>query len=127
MKTIIAGCRDFGSSPGAKFDIDFFADCMSEYQYPITEIVSGGAKGADRLGEIWAKAKGIPLKIFYADWTKYGRRAGPIRNAEMGDYADALIVFWDGKSRGTKNMIDYAKKKNLTITVYRYDNDKNTS
>lgn len=84
------------------------------------EIVSGTARGADRLGERFAHEFGCKLKQFPADWSK-GRQAGMLRNIEMGNYADALVAFWDGKSRGTKFMIDYAKKKKLKVKVIRYD------
>jgi NADPH-dependent 7-cyano-7-deazaguanine reductase QueF-like protein len=60
--------------------------------------------------EQYAKENRIELKVFPADWNKHGRAAGPIRNAQMGDYADQLVAVWDGKSKGTKNMIDYMNK-----------------
>ena len=73
--------------------------------FAISEVVCGMAKGADLLGKRWAESKRIPVKEFPADWNRYGRSAGPIRNAQMRDYADALIVFiWDG-SRGSANML----------------------
>ncbi len=62
------------------------------------------AKGADELGRAWALSLGIPLKKFYADWDKYGKRAGPIRNKQMAEYADAAIILWDGKSKGSMNL-----------------------
>ena len=83
------------------------------------EIVSGGAKGADKLGEQYAMDYGLKTKMFHADWSK-GKQAGPIRNAAMADYADALIAFWDGKSRGTANMIQNAKNKGLIIKIVNY-------
>lgn len=72
----------------------------------ITEIVSGTAKGVDRAGEDYANENGIPLKQFPANWAYYGRAAGHIRNKEMAEYADALLVIWDGKSSGSGNMKD---------------------
>lgn len=84
------------------------------------EIVSGGARGADRLGETYAKRNNIPLKIFNADWDNLGKKAGVVRNAQMADYADEAIVFWDGQSRGSKNMIDNMTKRNKPVKVIKY-------
>jgi hypothetical protein len=71
----------------------------------VTEIVSGGARGVDRLGERYARKRGLPCKVFPAQWAKYGKSAGPIRNAEMAKYTDYGVAVWDGVSRGTANMI----------------------
>ncbi|RXP46200.1 DUF2493 domain-containing protein [Lutibacter sp. HS1-25] len=82
------------------------------------EIVSGAYyKGADKLGEQYAAEKGFHIKQFSADWKRYKRAAGSKRNQQMANYAEALIAFWDGKSRGTKNMIEVAKSYNLKIIV----------
>ena len=86
----------------------------------LIEIVSGGASGADALGERYAKERGYPCAIFSADWGQFGRRAGPLRNKLMSDYADYLICFWDGKSKGAKNMIETAKKDGLKIRIVKY-------
>lgn len=71
----------------------------------ITEIVSGGAPGVDSMAKFVAEMFGVPLKVFQADWNKFGTKAGPIRNGEMADYADALLLIWDGESRGSRNML----------------------
>lgn len=86
--------------------------------FEITEIVSGTCEGVDQLGEEWAERHGIPVKRFPADWKKYGRRAGPLRNQTMASYADALIAIWDGKSKGTRSMIDEALREKLEVYVY---------
>lgn len=117
MKTIIAGGRDF-----TDFDILWMILCA--ISDPPTEIVSGGARGADKLGEKAATDVGIPLKVFRANWDLYGKSAGYKRNVDMAIYADALIAFWDGKSRGTKHMIDIAIKNNLIVRVYDYRGHK---
>ena len=86
----------------------------------ITEIVSGGAKGADGFAERYAKEKNIPLKVFKAGWDKYGKRAGYIRNKEIWEYADQGIAFWDGRSRGTAHSFELSKflgKKIKIITA----------
>lgn len=88
----------------------------------ITEVVCGEASGVDQLGKELAKKANIPIKSFPADWDKYGKQAGYIRNAEMINYADALIAVWDGKSPGTKITIDLAKKKKLKVFVLQIDN-----
>lgn len=75
--------------------------------YIATEIVSGGCPtGADRAAECYADSCTLPVKLFKADWNRFGKYAGPHRNRLMAAYADALYCFWDGKSRGTKNMIE---------------------
>lgn len=85
-----------------------------------TEIVSGTARGADLLGEKYATENEIQIKRFPADWNRFGKSAGYKRNEEMANYADACICFWDGKSRGTKSMIDLAEKYKLKTIVIRY-------
>ena len=87
-------------------------------------IVSGTARGADKLGERYAKERGYNVELFPADWENNGRAAGYIRNAKMADNADALIAFWDGQSRGTKNMIDNARRKGLAVRVIQYQKPK---
>jgi hypothetical protein len=110
MKVIIAGSRDI-------FDYDIVKKAIEESKFEITEVVSGNARGVDSLGERWAYEHKIPVKRFPADWDKHGKAAGPIRNSEMANYSEALIAIWDGSSRGTNNMIDIAKKKNLKVFV----------
>ena len=115
MKVIIAGSRYFNNYELLRQYVDHILQNVSQKES--IEIVSGGAKGADELGERYAKERGYKITCFPAEWNKYGRAAGPKRNEQMGDYADALIAFWDGESRGTKHMIEYAKKKNLLVRV----------
>ncbi len=87
------------------------------------EIVSAKAKGADTLGEEYAKNKKLPIAEFPPDWKRYRKVAGPIRNGEMAEYADMAIVFWNGNTHqsGSKNMIDQSVKKGLPTFVVRYD------
>lgn len=86
----------------------------------ITEVVSGGAKGVDKLGERWAIERHIPITRFVPDWSQ-GLKGGPIRNEQMAQYADALIAVWDGYSRGTKDMISQARKMGLRVFIARVD------
>jgi len=111
MKTIIAGGRDFD-------DVDLLYFSLLNLPWDISEVVSGGARGADTLGEVWASSKDIHYNRFPANWDKYGKQAGFLRNVSMGEYADALVAFWDGKSKGTKHMIDEAVKRGLYIKVF---------
>ena len=113
MKVIIAGCRNFFDYELLKTKCDIYLSSVKQQ----VEIVSGTANGADKLGEKYASEKGYPVKQFPADWDKYGKSAGYKRNEEMAKYADALIAFWDGKSKGTGHMIDLAKKHELGIRI----------
>ncbi|MBQ6825554.1 MAG: DUF2493 domain-containing protein, partial [Clostridia bacterium] len=80
-------------------------------------IVSGAARGADAIGERYAKENGFRIEKYPADWEKYGKSAGPIRNKQMAEISDYVICFWNEKSKGTKSMIDYAKKLNKPVKI----------
>lgn len=110
MKLIIAGSREFN-------DYNLLKESYQKISQSITEIVSGKARGADKLGEKLAKELGIPIKPFPADWNKYGKSAGYRRNAEMAKYGDILLLMWDGESKGSKHMLDLAKKEGLVCYV----------
>lgn len=116
-KIIVAGGRDFSNQDLVDRTLDYLLDFTGEH----IEIVCGMAKGADTSGLLWAKANNKPVAEFTADWNQFGKGAGYKRNAEMADYADLLIAFWDGKSRGTKHMIDLAKKKGISYGVLGYE------
>lgn len=119
FRVIIAGGRNFCDYA----QLVRVCDHMLSNKNPSDiEIVSGVARGADNLGERYAKEKGYQLSQFPADWNRNKKAAGYIRNAQMADYADALIAFWDGASRGTKHMIDLGKEKGLKVKVSRYGN-----
>lgn len=105
MKVIIAGSRTFK-------DYNLLYKTLEEDNLVIDEIVCGGANGADNLGALYAKMKNYPIKYFIPNWDKYGKAAGMVRSHQMGDYADFLYAFWDGKSKGTKDMINYMQKIN---------------
>lgn len=120
-RIIIAGSREFDDYGMLKEKVDEFLLQIGVNHNDIVTIVSGMAKGADTLGERYAAEKGYPLTRFLARWAIYGKRAGIIRNEEMAKYADHLIAFWDGKSKGTKNMIDLAREYKLqNIKVYDF-------
>lgn len=115
LRVIIAGGRDFKDYDLLKFTCDHILKGQENVQ-----IVSGKASGADTLGEIYAKEKSFSIAEFPADWDKYGKSAGYRRNSDMATYGNVLIAFWDGKSRGTKHMIDLAKSNFLTVRVQNY-------
>ena len=115
MKYIVAGGRDFNN-------YGLMTLILSRHINPEEDIIiSGGARGADELGARYASEHGIPLQIFPAYWDTYGKSAGFIRNAEMGEHADCAIVFWDGKSKGSKHMIKTMKYLRKQCYVYDYN------
>ena len=112
--SIIAGSRGI-TDPNVVLAAVAFA--VSEGIVP-SVVISGGARGVDTLGEQWAKSAGIPVEVYPAEWGKYGKKAGTMRNVRMGNIAIALIAVWDGKSPGTKHMIDFARRNNLKVYVH---------
>ena len=122
FRVIIAGTRSFNDYELLR---DSCNNLLSEKQRTHTVVViSGTARGADQMGERYARERGFQLRRFPADWEQYGKSAGHIRNAKMADNADALIAFWDGESKGTKNMIDNARRKGLALRVIQYKKPK---
>lgn len=145
IRLIIAGSRDFSDYNllekevdkylveilKKECEIDQFTDGENWYWFswltqegiepkdlPL-EIVSGGARGADKLGEKYAKENGHKVTKFIPDWEK-GKSAGMVRNIEMLKYASHAIIFWDGISKGSKQAIDNAKKYNVKLRVIGY-------
>ena len=118
MITVIAGSRSIE-------DYSILLTAINRCPFVVTEVVSGRARGVDTLGERYAKENGLPLHLFPADWKKFGNRAGPIRNGQMADFAEAVICVWDGLSTGTKNMIKQATDRGLHVYVYRTDQESN--
>lgn len=116
FKVIIAGGRNFNDYQLLKSTMD---KLLSNIKDKIV-IICGQARGADTLGEIYAKEKDYEVNYYPANWDFYGKSAGYIRNEEMAKNSDALVAFWDGKSRGTKHMIETAKKYNLKIRIKYY-------
>ena len=110
MKVIVAGSRSVK-------DYETVSETIRDAPYEITELVSGGAVGADRFGERFARWRNIPIKQFLPNWD-IGKHAGFLRNAEMADYADALIAVWDGQSKGTAHMIKTMQDKGKPVHVY---------
>lgn len=123
MKTIIAGSR-WIEGTAALF---YLSRCIRELPWAITEVVSGRARGVDRLGERWARARHIPVTPFSAVWYdrdgEYDPKAGFKRNVQMADYADALLAIWDCRSNGTEHMISTARDKGLRVVVRVWHGD----
>jgi predicted Rossmann fold nucleotide-binding protein DprA/Smf involved in DNA uptake len=115
FKVIIAGGRDFDNYPLLKVKCDKILEGRK-----MVEVISGMARGADMLGIQYADEYGFNVISKPANWDEYGKSAGYRRNREMAAMADACIVFWDGKSRGTMHMIELAKENNLPLRVIRY-------
>lgn len=111
---IIAGSRDFKDYNLLERVTDNF---IEDNNISSPEIVSGAARGADTLGEQYAKNKKIPLVKFPADWNRFKKSAGFKRNLLMAYYSHSAIIFWDGESKGTKNMIDLAEIYNLNTKI----------
>lgn len=118
MKIIVAGSRDITDYETVKKAIELFVE---EHQPTSVAIVSGGARGVDRLAKQYAKEQNLPFHEYLADWDKYGKRAGYLRNIKMAENADALLAIWDGKSRGTQHMIARAKLHHLLVKVHNYE------
>jgi len=124
MRVIIAGSRDFNDYAVLKHNVLKILIELSPTKQPEAEIISGTARGADQLGERFAKEYNYPIKQMPANWDKYGKSAGYRRNEDMALYAKedngVLIAFWDGISKGTKHMIDLANKHGLKVFVVKY-------
>lgn len=109
-RLIIAGSRSIIDYPTVK-------DAVDRTPFKPTLVLCGGASGVDALGARWAFENRVPLKYYRADWKLHGRGAGPIRNTQMAENADALVAIWDGKSPGTRHMIETAARKGLQVVV----------
>ncbi len=116
-RIVIAGCRDYNNYQEAKKHIDYYLKNIRKENDII--IVSGCASGADAIGERYAEENRFKVEKYPAEWEKYGRSAGPRRNKQMAEVGDCVICFWNGKSKGTKSMIEYAKKYNKPIRIIK--------
>ena len=112
-KWIVAGSRSFQNYPRLEKELDRIRD-------QIGEIVCGEAKGADTYGRIYAESHNIPVKSFPADWATYGKAAGYFRNSEMAEYAHKAIIFWDGTSPGSRDMINKMQDAGKEVIIIKY-------
>ncbi len=112
-KIIVAGSRTFT-------DQNFINKFLDEiYNKEPFELVCGMAPGVDFLAYQWAQKKGVQIHEFPANWRKHGNSAGAIRNNAMAEFADSAILFWDGKSRGTRIMLDMMKRYKKPVQVHQ--------
>lgn len=119
VKIIIAGGREFTNYGLLERVCNHMLSVIKETSK--VTIVSGGARGVDKMGERYAQEHDIDLIVMNADWEKHGKSAGYKRNQEMANISTHLIAFWDGKSRGTKHMIDIAKRDGLKSHVVDFN------
>jgi hypothetical protein len=112
MRTIIAGSRSCT-------DYNILLRALGEINWTPTLVLSGCARGVDLMGERWANENNLPIEYYPAQWERYGRRAGHMRNAEMIKHGQALLAIWDGRSKGTRDIISLAKKLNYVHHVHR--------
>lgn len=112
MHVIIAGSRDIT-------DFRIISQAIHASGFSISSVISGAARSVDQLGERWAKEHGIPVLRMPAEWNRFGRSAGFRRNEDMAGIGDALIAIWDGKSCGTRHMIETARMKGLRVFVWQ--------
>ena len=112
MRVAIIGSRDYPD----RTQLD---QAIALSGYDITAVLCGGARGPDSWGKDWAEQRGIPVVDYPADWDKYGRSAGMVRNAKMIANADAVIALWDGVSRGTAEAIRLARRRGIPVYVQR--------
>ena len=114
MKVAIIGSRGFN-------DYELVKKTLGPVKEKITLIVSGGARGADTYGAMYAQEIGVPVQIFLPDWETYKRSAGYIRNKEIVSNSDVVIAFWDGISNGTQHSFKLAKELNKPIKIIKYN------
>lgn len=116
-RIVVAGCRDYSNYSEAKEYIDL---CISRIRKNnVLIFMSGECNGADKLGERYAIENNFQIERYPADWKTYGKSAGPKKNLLMAEKCDYVICFWDGKSAGTKSMINWARKFNKPLKVKR--------
>ncbi len=113
MKIAVVGSRTYQDS-------QWISTCLSKLAETntIETIISGGAKGADMIGQRWAEIHGVPTQIFIPDWTLHGKRAGYLRNEDIVNTATLVLAFWDGTSTGTRHSIELAHSQKKPVIVY---------
>lgn len=122
FRVIIAGCRDYNNYNELACYCDKILSDKVRNNCKIV-VVSGHCRGVDAMGERYARERGYDVVLYPAEWDKYGKSAGQKRNELMAKNADALIAVWDGVSKGTGGMIEYAKMHKLAIRVKRFERE----
>jgi len=118
FRVIVAGSRSFNNEILLREKLDTLLSLKVDTHRVV--IVSGGARGADLLGEGYASFRGFSCERYPAQWDKFGKKAGLLRNEQMARVADALAAFWDGSSRGTKHMIDVMQRAGKLVEVVQF-------
>lgn len=113
MKTAIIGSRSIQ-------DYNYLENILKSLDFKITEIISGGAKGVDTLAEIYSFSNSIPITKILPEWNKYGRGAGLVRNMNIIKESDIVVALWDGKSKGTLDSINKARKLDKKVFIFKY-------
>lgn len=126
IKIAIVGSRGFVNKKLLWERLNNFKTGLYYRNYYISEVITGGAKGADILGELWAKDNGIKCTVHKPDWNKHGKSAGFIRNKLIVNDCDYLIAFWDGKSKGTEHSLNLAKSLDKKTIIYEFDLNRQT-
>ena len=116
MKIAIVGGRDFNDYDLLKTEVMNYIVDKAHFE----TLVSGGAKGADALAERLALELSIPIQVFKPDYKRYGRAATVVRNSQIVENSDVIFAFWDGKSKGTLDSINKAKKMNKKLFIVNY-------
>ena len=114
MKLIVAGSRAFT-------DYQLLCQVLGPERHRITEVIHGGARGADQLGFRWALKHHVRSRCFAADWARFGNSAGIRRNCQLAQAGDLLIAFWDGRSPGTRHIISCMQQLGKPVVVIRTD------
>ena|SRR2546428_4423974 len=114
MKLIIAGSRTFT-------DYQLLSQVLSSHKHLVSEVLHGGARGADHLGFRWAVRHHVRSRCFAADWERFGKSAGVRRNAQLAQAGDMLLAFWDGRSPGTRHIIGCMQQLGKPVVVIRTD------
>ena len=129
LRIIIAGSRDFDNYKVLEDESSKIIEKELNDDIQSIRIISGTARGADQLGERFAKKYNYSISCFHAEWGLYGKSAGYRRNAEMAKFAVSnnnfgiLIAFWDSQSKGTKHMIDLANRYGLKVYVIKFNKE----
>ena len=115
IRIVVGGCRYYNDY---SLFCKFVDTCLLKIKdsYDII-ILSGHCSGVDAMAERYADENNYDLEIYPADWEKHGKAAGPLRNKKMVEKSDCVVAFWDGKSRGTKSLIDYAKRSEKPLRI----------
>jgi hypothetical protein len=115
IRIAIVGSRDYPDMKQVRDYVDTLCDDVI--------VISGGARGVDRIAETQARQRGLRVKIYHAEWERFGKSAGYRRNADIVANSDMVVAFWDGHSRGTAHTIKLAKRDGTPTHVFMGDEE----